>query len=248
MSHQLSFLNQYIEKIRQLPRDRQLTKKDLLTKEFLLEKIDDMEMFFAPHNEYINREARIVIVGITPGWTQMKEAFEQAALSIHLGESLEQMAKSAKMAASFSGAMRTNLIAMLDQCGVACALHLESSESLFSKERDLLHTTSLIKYPVFSQSQNYSGYHPRIESSPLLNNYAYEVFPQEMEEMNHDILIIPLGRSVEQIVQTLISEDKLKGFILAGFPHPSGANGHRKKQFQEGLDKFKRVVENWSEK
>ncbi|PLS18322.1 hypothetical protein CVD28_08155 [Bacillus sp. M6-12] len=237
-----------MDSIRQLPLDRPLTKQDLLTEEFLMEKNADLEMFFTPHNEYINREARIVVVGITPGWTQMKAAFEQAVSSLNEGASLEKIAKSAKMAASFSGTMRINLIEMLDQCGIARVINCHSTEMLFSKKRHLLHTTSTIKYPVFFHNQNYNGYRPRIESSTLLTKYAYEVFPRELAELKQDILIIPLGKTVEQIIRTVITEEKLNGYILSGFPHPSGANGHRKKQFEENLGQLKQSVKKWSEK
>lgn len=50
-------------------------------------------------------------------------------------------------------------------------------------------------------------------------------------------LIISLGKTVEEVLEFMISE----GFIkkeqcLLGFPHPSGANGHRKKQFDENKE------------
>ena len=61
-----------------------------------------------------------------------------------------------------------------------------------------------------------------------------------------DALIIPLGKSVEEILKILISENVItEEQCLLGFPHPSGANGHRRKQFalnkrqlQEKIYKF----------
>ena len=32
---------------------------------------------------------------------------------------------------------------------------------------------------------------------------------------------------------------------LLGFPHPSGANGHRKKQFNENKEKLSTVIEEY---
>ncbi|MEK3888838.1 hypothetical protein [Bacillus sp. FSL K6-3431] len=71
-------------------------------------------MYYAPHNEYINCDAKIVIVGITPGWTQMKAAFQQAKICIQQNATLIQLMKGSKGAAGFAGTMRQNLIEILD--------------------------------------------------------------------------------------------------------------------------------------
>ena len=53
-----------------LPADRSLTKADLLVDEFLIERHGPIETYYAPHNEYVNLSARVVIVGITTGWNR----------------------------------------------------------------------------------------------------------------------------------------------------------------------------------
>ncbi|CAH0344101.1 hypothetical protein [Bacillus sp. CECT 9360] len=244
MSDQDLRIEDFLASIAGLPYNTNLTKQQLLSKQFLIEQHGDLTMYFSPHNEYVNREARIVIVGITPGWTQMKTAFEQAVRSMRRGKSPETLFKEAKTAASFSGAMRTHLISMLTECGVARALQLENAEALFHEKRDLLHTTSIIKYPVFYHHKNYTGHQPKVDQSSLLRHYAYEVFPKEIEELHHSPLIIPLGKSVEQVIRTLIDDRKLSGLTcLFGFPHPSGANGHRKKQFSNQLGSMKSIID-----
>ncbi|MDQ0217708.1 hypothetical protein J2S21_000800 [Peribacillus cavernae] len=249
MSYRNRRLEEFLEAITQLPQKSMLSKDDLLTKQFLIEEHEDLEIYYSPHNDYINQDASIVIVGITPGWTQMRTAFRQAIESIKKGDSPEQLVKKAKIAASFSGTMRANLIEMLDECGIAKAVHTASSASLFTEKRHLLHTTSVIRYPVFYQKKNYTGYRPKIDRSAMLSRYAYEEFPEEIAELNNPSLIIPLGKSVEQVVRTLITDKKFPGdTCLFGFPHPSGANVHRKKQFQEHVDSFKGIVERWAEK
>lgn len=37
-----------------------------------------MEIYYAPHNEVINKEVKVFIVGITPGWTQTSIAYKTA--------------------------------------------------------------------------------------------------------------------------------------------------------------------------
>ncbi|RWR12179.1 hypothetical protein QNH23_13885 [Siminovitchia fortis] len=242
------FLNtdfqRFLPSIRNLPDSDLLEKKDLLNEHFLIGKADGLEVYYAPHNEFINCHAEIVIVGITPGWTQMEAAFRQAKLSLQKGDSLEQVLLESKRAASFTGAMRKNLIEMLDECGVNTAFSLSSSRLLFGECRRLLHTTSIIKYPVFIEGKNYTGHAPKIHQSALLTHYAHNVFPKELHEIETDFLLVPLGKVVSEVMTDLV----YKGMIpekrcLFGFPHPSGANGHRKKQFHKAKAELKAIVE-----
>ena len=57
---------------------KSFTKKDILTKDFLLYSADRMKIYYAPHNEIINLNAKIFIVGITSGQTQKSIAYETA--------------------------------------------------------------------------------------------------------------------------------------------------------------------------
>ena len=61
-----------------------------------------------------------------------------------------------------------------------------------------------------------------------------------------DALIIPLGKSVEEVLNDMV-EDKIlkKEQCLFGFPHPSGANGHRKAQFEQNKSNLLTIVENY---
>lgn len=228
---------------------RTLTKKDLLIKPFLIEKTADLSMYYAPHNDYINKKAKVVIVGITPGWHQMKTAFEQLLRSMDLQWDKEQILKETKIAASFAGTMRANLIEMLNQCHVPDVVYLNNASSLFREKRHLIHTTSIIKYPVFYKEKNYTGHNPDIDQSPLLANYAYQVFPEELALIRQNALIIPLGKMAEQIIRGLQVKGGLPDHTyLFGFPHPSGANGHRKKQFQVEKEQLVSTVRSWSRK
>lgn len=150
-----------------------LTKEILLSERFLMEQSGDLKMYYAPHNEYINKKAKVVLVGITPGWTQMKSAYEEVLNSIEMQHTHKQILQAAKSAAGFSGAIRKNLTDMLDQCGLPDLLNIEGSLSLFHEHRPFLHTTSIIKYPVFNLGRNYTGHKPDINQSPLLSRYAY---------------------------------------------------------------------------
>lgn len=242
-----STVEKFLPAISRLPSDRPLKREDLITNDFFMEKEGDLEMYYAPHNEYINRDARIVIAGITPGWSQMKTAYEQFVKSIAAGESLEASLFATKKASGFAGSMRTNLVRMLDGCGLPEALKIADAHQLFEDSRTFLHTSSVIKYPVFTKGKNYSGHQPAIKRSNLLQQYTDKVFPGELAEVTAPALIIPLGKAVEEVVLRLAEEDKLQGHtFLTGFPHPSGVNAHRERQFQQEKNRLREQVSEWN--
>lgn len=215
-----------------LPSGRSLNKEDLLTDVFLMAAEEKLEMFYAPHNEYVNNSAQIAIVGITPGWTQMKTAFEAARTALGEGVPDEEICRLAKRAAGFAGSMRSHLQDMLDRLGLPGYLHIPSSSALFKESADLLHTTSLLRYPVFKEKRNYTGTHPDILSSPLLGEQALTGC-EELEGLR-EALIIPLGKAVERVLRRFAEQGRIpEEHVLWGFPHPSGANGHRHRQFAE---------------
>ncbi|MFE3982449.1 MULTISPECIES: hypothetical protein [unclassified Priestia] len=245
MISQHSYFQQCLPAIQQL-HNVNFTKEQLLQKDFLIAQERELSMYYSPHNDYINPDAHIVIAGITPGWFQMKTAFKQCVSSLSHHQ-LEQVLYETKKAASFSGTMRVNLIDMLDQCGIAKVMGINGAAELFASQRDLLHTTSVLKYPVFYKGKNYTGHQPPIERAVLLSRYAFEVFPHELSEIKNPCLIVPLGKAVENVLRKLSREPSFsRHTYLFGFPHPSGANGHRKRIFEEHLDEFTEIVEEWA--
>ncbi|MEC2157748.1 hypothetical protein [Virgibacillus halodenitrificans] len=236
--------NQFLPKIKNLPCDRILNKSDILNEAFLLQEEKKLKMYYSPHNEYVNTAAKIVIVGITPGWQQTKTAYESVINNLSYLSNADLLRK-AKIAASFSGTMRNNLIQMLDESGVADALNINHTSTLFSTNRDIIHTTSIIKYPVFYKDKNYTGHQPRIDQSGMLKHYVYTVFPEELNFIREAALVIPLGKSVENTIHSIIFDSKHT--LLSGFPHPSGANGHRKKQFVDQKEQLISTIKNWAD-
>src|SRR5699024_798230 len=238
--------HQFSSKIKQLNGKIPFEKQNLLTEDFLLEKEQDLTIYYAPHNEYINTNAKVVIVGITPGWNQMKTAYTQSLHSLKRKDSIMQMFQKSKKAARFSGTMRKNLVVMLDQCGLAEILNIKSSAQLFSVYHSDLHTTSVIRYPVFKNGNNYTVHSPRVENYSMLRHYAYEIFPRELMQLKTSSLVIPLGKAAEKVVRTLAEQHEVKVHTYVfGFPHPSGANGHRQQQFQKNRIHIQRTIRKW---
>lgn len=230
----------YIDKIIQLNR---FEKEDILNKKFLLEKDEKINIYYAPHNEFVNKKAKIFVIGITPGWTQTQIAFKTANEGLVNNIEIIDILKKCKYNSRFSGSMRKNLIDMLDQIGLNKKFKLDSSSELFNEDNNLLHTTSLIKYPVFINGKNYNGHNPDILCNELLLKYIKKYFISEINELQN-VVIIPLGKAVEEVLKYLIDNSIInnKYTILFGFPHPSGANGHRKEVFENNKKKLIKKV------
>lgn len=234
----------YIDKIKNLPAGK-INREDILNPDFFLNEEKKLKVYYAPHNEYINSKARIIIVGICPGWTQTEIAFKIVRDNLRLGTDIDLILKKCKMEARFAGSMRNNLISMLDELSLAKYLGIESVGELFDENCELLHTTSLIPYPVFINGKNYTGHTPEIVESSLLMEYVREHFYEEINKMNTKPLIVPLGKSVEDVLRLMIDENIIdEEQCLFGFPHPSGANGHRKKQFMANENKLRERISN----
>jgi len=234
--------NKYAMEIKKL---KSFNKNDILNEKFLLESKDKMKIYYAPHNEIINKKAKIFIVGITPGWTQTDIAYKTANKGLINNLEYEKIKMECKKNSRFAGSMRKNLVEMLDELKLNKKLYINSCVELFENRDDLLHTTSIIPYPVFIDNKNYTGSNPKILDDELLYSYTKEYFYKEVEEMK-DTLIIPLGKSVGEVLKFMIEENLIKKEqCLLGFPHPSGANGHRKRQFAENKEQLLEKIDKY---
>jgi hypothetical protein len=64
-------------------------------------------------------------------------------------------------------------------------------------------------------------------------NYARKTLETDILPLERP-LIIPLGKAVEDVLRVFIGAGKVEeSQCLLGFPHPSGANGHRHRQLRE---------------
>ncbi len=234
--------DKYYKKIEKL---NSFDKKDILTNKFSLYQDEKLNIYYAPHNEIVNKNAKIFLVGITPGWSQTHIAYQTAkeAIESHLPE--EQIKKECKRNSRFAGSMRKNLIEMLDDLNLNQYLGITSCIQLFNEREILLHTTSVIPYPVFIKGKNYTGSNPKILEHKVLSSFVRKYFYEEVKLLPK-AFYIPLGKAVEEILECMVQENILKSEqCLFGFPHPSGANGHRKKQLEENKENLKKKIEDY---
>ncbi len=235
----IKMFENYCKKIEKL---ESFDKGDILNKNFELFSDQNMKIYYAPHNEIVNEQAKIFIVGITPGWTQTQIAYQTAHNGLVSGLNYISIKKECKKNSRFAGSMRKNLIKMLDELKLNGKLELDSCLELFEDHDYLLHTTSIIPYPVFVKERNYTGSNPKIMENIVLSDYMKKYFYNEVRLLKN-ALIIPLGKAVEEVLEMMINEGLLKREqCLLGFPHPSGANGHMKRQFEENKEKLTEIV------
>ena len=201
-----------------------------LPKTLLIEGNARHSIYYAPF-DFVNRAARLVLVGITPGRMQAVEALRVARQRLLAGASQTEAMMDAKKTASFAGPMRQNLIALLDHVGVAERLQVQSTSELWATRTDLVHFTSALRYPVFdADGKNYSG--AGILRSELLVDHVNKWFGQEASALT-GAMFVPLGGAALDACDHAVRSGAIRNQqVLRGLPHPSGANAERIAYFQ----------------
>lgn len=234
----------YARRIAALPAHTPLARDDVLTDMFLLARDGPLELFYAPF-DYVNEQARTVLVGIAPGWYQVELAHRTARDALLAGAGVEEAGMLARTTASFSGPIRRNLVAMLDAIGLGAALGLASGAELFGPRLDLLHTTAAVRYPVFVRGANWTGYGPDPLRHPLLRRFVEEALAGELARVP-EALVVPFGTSVAGALAHLVAIGALDAArCLPGLPHPSGANAHRHAQLAAVRERAAAHVRAW---
>jgi len=139
-------------------------KKVVIKSDTTLEQLESLriakdgavESYYIPF-DYLTPNAKVVLVGITPGKTQLLNALISVENSIKKGLSTNEILKNAKVEGAFSGTLRKNLVQLLDYIGLDKKLGIKSTDSLFNTNAHLVHTTSVLRHPVFVDGQDYSG-------------------------------------------------------------------------------------------
>lgn len=186
--------------------------------------------------EFVNEQARVVLVGLTPGRQQLANAVAECRRQILAGADPEEALRSSKAVGAFSGPIRANLVALLDGIRVHEYLGLESCASLFGRDANLVHTTSVLRNAVFVGSANYSG-SPGILKSDFLRARLIEEFGAD-DRMLSKAVYVPLGDDATEAVKYLVGSGYIRGAqVLDGLPHPSGANAERIAYFLDKKDR-----------
>lgn len=212
----------YTPHLRTLPR---LQTDAALPATFTLGHFRDGVIQYAPF-DFVNPDARLVLVGLTPGRQQAVNALNAAAEALRTGADPASAKLAAKHTGSFSGALRTNLIDLLDHFGVQQLLGLGSCAALFADRGELVHFTSVLRYPVFNTDG--SNYNRSPLAHPELERCVREGFFAELRQLSPTALFVPLGDRAGEALRLAVHEDRIAADrVLNGLVHPSGANAER---------------------
>ncbi len=206
---------------------------------------DGLSVYYTPF-DWVNVEARVLFVGITPGRRQADDALVAARSWLQLGRPNEQVLRHADFVGAFVGQTRTNLGHMLDEIGLQGHLRIASSRDLFDFRRDLACSASAITFPVFQNGENYHGHGPELVEHPVLWNLVRTSLVPVVT-MVSQALVIPLGTAVERAVRRLVAEGILDGArCLFQLPHPSPAYPQREQRFRERREDLIAALDNWA--
>jgi len=233
----------YADALMGLPAD--LREDDVLDVDALRVFRDDViDVLYAPF-EHLNPLARVVIVGLAPGRFQVHRSWMVARELLLAGRAHDDVLRIAKSTASFAGPTRTNLIAMLDELGLADALGLKSTSSLYDVDAPLLMSTALVPLGVFVHGSNWTGHAPKVRQHPWLQASSTTLLTDTVRLLP-DALFIPTGTAVEVELQRRVDEGLLSAQqVVSGFPHPSGANGHRRRMFDANKETMRATIARW---
>ena len=180
-----------------------------------MSNIDERIIFEPTGFEYQNTKAKVVIVGITPGNSQLKGDRE--------GLDLREI----KRKNAFAGSMRPHLINMLDYIGVNRLLDIESCRSLWEEDFDKVDMTSLLKEATYELKKDGSKMMfkdvKKIAKSEKLTKMLESGFVKDCGSYNKAKLFIACGPKVYDKLQELKAEGIINAPVI-GIAHPSGAN------------------------
>lgn len=219
-----SLFSVYAETIRNLDLQAVNARREL-PESLLLSRDGRLTTFYAPF-DWTNRDARIVIVGITPGFSQASLALESAQRALGAGMAPDDALRAGKQTGGFGGEIRKHLVALLDHFELNQWLGLTSSVDLFGPSRHLLHTTSILRFPTFVGAENYNGT-PSVLGTGSLRTLLLDHFVRELELLPKAVFV-PMGPKVAEVMVSLAAQGYINADrVLDGLPHPSPANLER---------------------
>jgi hypothetical protein len=177
--------------------------------------------------EHVNAEARLVIVGITPGPNQRNDAYDETRQLLRRGLPDEEILRKVKKHAAFGGpAMRPNLERMLDTMGVMALLGGGRAAELWAGRAHLLHATSAVTHAAFVGGKPFAGSFEEIQRVDLLRRCFEQDFLPTLSRLRHDAYYIALGPTPAAGLSFAANKGLIdRSRILGWLAHPSTQGG-----------------------
>ena len=193
--------------------------------------------FYAPF-DWINEDADIVLIGITPGRHQASVALKALRASLRKGNSPSDAAKAAKQAASFDGDMREIAALLMNRFQFQKLFGVRSCADLFTDVQTRVHYTSIIRYPVLhwqtkkvkrrpvSRWWDYSGGDKAFKTELLVRSLERD-FEVEIQ-LFKKAWLVPFGPTPALALERLVARGSIaRDRVLPGINHPSGTQWNR---------------------
>ena len=200
--------------------------------ELVLGREKSYELRYIPF-EHVNRNAKLVIVGITPGNNQLALAYKRAQDLLKAGKAEADILREVKKAAAFGGSgVRPNLLRMLRHFHFERLLGISDVETLWGPDAHLLHTTSVVPHAAFRAGRRFAGSFREIMASSLLAECFMDCFVASVREISTEALFIGLGPCPQAALDWCVRKGVLqRGQVLGAFCHPSAAGGSRTRYY-----------------
>jgi len=220
----------------------------LLDDRYLLASDGKYRVYYAPLGSWPTAETRVLFLGLTPGFAQMElaaRAFSRVAPAIRNDE--DAFADVLRNEVAYAGSMRKNLCRMLDDLGFPNCFGVEDTSELFSPDRFEITATSTLIYPVFQgvEMKNFAGGGLDLSCSTLFRSMLDTLLAPRVRRAPN-ALVIPFGIVAGSGVRYLCENNGLSSDrVLWNMPHPSGANGHRNRQFAENAKTMRQFIQRY---
>lgn len=194
--------------------------------EFALGRSNRHQLQYIPF-EHVNRQAKLVIVGITPGNTQLRLAYQRAQELLLEGRPVSEILVEVKKAGAFGGpSMKPNLLKMLHHFHFERILGVGNLESLWGANAHLLHSTSVVPHAAFEGEKMFAGSFKEVMDSPLLAECFMDCFVPSAREMAEDAVFVGLGPCPQAALEWCVDNSVLhRRQVLGSFCHPSSSGG-----------------------
>jgi hypothetical protein len=189
-----------------------------------------LKQYYAPF-DHRNTDAKIVILGLTPGRQQSELAWTVGRRLFAKGVPLSECMSEALRIAAFCGSMRSKIVEMCDFAGVNEFLSMRTTADLWEKTHfPKAQFISLMPFPVFLNDTNYSGSNPNAARSTIAKqSFLIDCLPVLLD-LNCPTIV--LGRSAETAIETWKSTNSQISKIDWHFvPHTSGNSPGRADTF-----------------
>jgi hypothetical protein len=217
---------------------KRLGKAGVKAPEFSLRQDSQYELQYIPF-EHVNRDARLVIVGITPGNTQLDLAYGRAQELLKAGRPEAEILIEVKKTGAFGGSsMKPNLLKMLRHFQFEKLLGIDDVDTLWGDNADLLHSTSVVPHAAFKSGERFNGSFEEIMDSPLLKQCFLDCFVPSVREISRSALFVALGPCPQAALDWCVSEGALRREqVLGSFCHPSSAGGSTTRYYLREVSK-----------